>query len=258
MEFLQTPGAHTSGSSLAVFQHTLTENVFELGLARRSEGDRLAQKAAASVAVFKAEAVGPIQLRPASTATPHVLIIASSTGGPKALLSLFENLSPSVTLPILIAQHIPPVFTGALAQNITRVSGRACAEGEDGELVRAGRVYVAPGDYHMVLEPDGNTVCIRLNQESPINYCRRSADPLLVSAANIYGANVLGLVLTGMGKDGKGSCETITKAGGTIIAQDQDTSVIWGMPGAVAQAGLCSAVLPLDEIPGFLQKAVAE
>jgi len=251
VEFLQTPASHTSGSSLPVFQHSLTETVFELGMARRAEGERLTKK------VPVADADVPIQLRPASVKTPHVLIIASSTGGPKALLSLFENLSPSVTLPILIAQHMPPVFTGAPAQNITRVSGRACAEGEDGEPVRAGRVYVAPGDYHMVMDRVGANVCIRLNQENPINYCRPSADPLLSSAAEIYGANVLGLVLTGMGHDGREGCKTITQAGGTVIAQDHDTSVVWGMPGKVAQAGLCSAILPLGEIPDFLNTITA-
>lgn len=253
VEFLQTPAAHTKDSNLAVFQHNLTENVFELGMARREEGERLAKKAPAA----DREADAPIQLRPASVETPHVLVIASSTGGPKALMTVFENLSSSVTLPILIAQHMPPVFTGALAQNITRISGRACAEGGDGEPVRNGRIYVAPGDYHMVLDRDGGNVCIRLNQEKPINFCRPSADHLLDSAAKVYGRYTLGLVLTGMGRDGAGGCEAIAKAGGTVIAQDHDTSVVWGMPGTVARAGLCSAVLPLDEIPDFLKKTTS-
>ncbi len=252
VEFLQTPASHTSDSSLAVFQHNLSANVFELGRARRAKGQRLAKKIPVT-----ADADVPIQLRSASLEIPRILVIASSTGGPKALVSVFENLSPSVTLPIMIAQHMPPVFTGALAQNITRISGRACAEGEDGEPVLAGRVYVAPGDYHMVLDRDGANVCIRLNQDPPINYCRPSADPLLGSAAKIYGANALDLVLTGMGHNGQAGCKTITKAGGTIIAQDLDTSVVWGMPGTVARAGLCSAVLPLNEIPDFLKKTMA-
>ena len=109
----------------------------------------------------------------------------------------------------------------------------------------------------MVMDRVGANVCIRLNQENPINYCRPSADPLLSSAAEIYGANVLGLVLTGMGHDSREGCKTITQAGGTVIAQDHDTSVVWGMPGKVAQAGLCSAILPLGEIPDFLNTITA-
>ncbi|MBC8338282.1 MAG: chemotaxis-specific protein-glutamate methyltransferase CheB [Alphaproteobacteria bacterium] len=254
VEFLQTPAAHTKDSSLAVFQHNLAETAFELGQARRDEGGRQAKKAP----TFDDDA--PITLRPASTVTPDILVIASSTGGPQALASVFGGLDRSVTVPILIAQHMPPVFTGSLAQNITRICGRPCVEGKDGEPVKAGHVYVAPGDYHMVLERDaanGGAVCIRLNQDTPVNYCRPSADPLFKSAAIIYGPKTIGLVLTGMGQDGQAGSEAVTKAGGTIIAQDHASSVVWGMPGAVAKAGLCSAVLPLIQIPGHLKKAFA-
>ena len=177
--------------------------------------------------------------------------------GPQALLSVFAGLAETLTVRILIAQHMPPVFTGALAKNIAKQSGRHCAEGKDGELIKPGRVYVAPGNYHMVLVRHGADVRIRLNQGPQENYCRPSADPLLVSATEIYGANTLGLVLTGMGCDGAAGCKAVTRAGGTVIAQDQATSVVWGMPGAVAQNGLCSAVLALDEIVGYLNKAVS-
>ncbi|MBL4691005.1 MAG: chemotaxis-specific protein-glutamate methyltransferase CheB [Rhodospirillales bacterium] len=248
VEFLQTPATHTRDSSHAVFQHNLADAVYELGMARRGEGGRLAKTVPSPDT--------PVLLRPASTQTPHILVIASSTGGPQALLSVFAGLAETLTVPILIAQHMPPVFTGALAKNIAKQSGRPCAEGKDGELVKPGRVYVAPGNYHMVLERDGADVRIRLNQGPQENYCRPSADPLLVSAAEIYGANTLGLVLTGMGCDGEAGSAAVAKAGGTVIAQDQASSVVWGMPGAVAQNGLCSAVLALDEIAGYLNKAV--
>ncbi|MBT3306220.1 MAG: chemotaxis-specific protein-glutamate methyltransferase CheB [Alphaproteobacteria bacterium] len=251
VEFLQTPATHTKDSSHAVFQHNLTETVFELGMARREEGERLAKKPP-SLAKD-----APITLRPASTEPPKVLVIASSTGGPQALLSVFAGLSASFTLPVLIAQHMPPVFTGALAQNIARTSGRPCVEGKDGEVLKPGHVYVAPGDYHMVLERNGSDVCIGLNQDARENYCRPSAEPLFRSAAKTFGPATLGLVLTGMGSDGAAGAQTITRAGGTIIAQDHETSVVWGMPGAVAGEGLCSAVLALGEIGGYLNEAAS-
>ena len=250
VEFLQTPATHTRDSSHAVFQHNLADAVYELGMARRGEGGRLAKKVPAPDT--------KIVLRPASTETPRILVITGSTGGPQALLKVSAGLAETLTVPILIAQHMPPVFTGALAKNIAKQSGRPCAEGKDGELVKPGQVYVAPGNYHRVLDRDGADVRIRLNQGPQENYCRPSADPLLVSAAEIYGANTLGLglVLTGMGCDGAAGCKAVTRAGGTVIAQDQASSVVWGMPGAVAQNGLCSAVLALDEIAGYLNKAV--
>ncbi|NQV83878.1 MAG: chemotaxis-specific protein-glutamate methyltransferase CheB [Rhodospirillales bacterium] len=247
VEFLQTPAIHTKDSSHVVFQHNLAESVFELGMARREEGERLARKTPSPPATD-----ATITLRPASAQPPKILVIASSTGGPKALVTVLAGLSASVVVPILIAQHMPPVFTGALAQNIARTSGRPCAEGIDGEYLKPGHVYVAPGDYHMLLERAGGGVCIRVNQETRENYCRPSAEPLFRSAAKIYGPTTLGLVLTGMGNDGAVGAKAITQAGGTIIAQDQKTCVVWGMPGTVAKAGLCSAVLGLGEIAAYL------
>jgi two-component system chemotaxis response regulator CheB len=249
LEFLQTPAAHTRDSSHAVFQHNLAEAVFELGMARREEGDRLAKKVTPKDA--------PIVLRPASSEAPRVLIIASSTGGPQALMKVLGGLAMPVAVPILIVQHMPPVFTGALAQNIAKTHGWPCAEGRDGEHVKPGHIYIAPGDYHMTLERDGAEARIRINQEAQVNFCRPSADPLFNSAAKIYGAGTLALVLTGMGNDGARGCETVTRAGGTVVAQDKNTSVVWGMPGAVAQNGLCSAVLALGKIAGHLNKALS-
>jgi len=248
-EFMQTPAPHTRDSSLTVFQHNLTETVHGLGLARRRAGGRLAKKPPAR------PGDQPIALRPASSATPEILLIGSSTGGPQALQAVFKTLSRSIPQPVLITQHMPPIFTAALATGIAEKSGWACKEGEDGEIIRPGHAYVAPGDKHMIIEKDGGETVIRINQDPPENYCRPSVDPLFRSAVKIFGAATLATVLTGMGNDGEAGGRLIAEAGGTVIAQDETTSVVWGMPGAVAMAGVCSAVLPLGEIAAYLNEA---
>jgi two-component system, chemotaxis family, protein-glutamate methylesterase/glutaminase len=194
---------------------------------------------------------GEIALRPFSLAMPRALLIGSSTGGPQALTALFEKMTAAVDrAPVLITQHMPPTFTTVLAEHLRRVSGRGAHEAEDGEPVLAGSVYLAPGGCHMRVVRDGDIVKIALSDDPPINFCRPSVDPLFSSAAAVWGAAVLAVVLTGMGSDGTQGAADIAAAGGSVIAQDEATSVVWGMPRSVAQAGLCSAVLPLDQIPG--------
>jgi two-component system chemotaxis response regulator CheB len=189
-----------------------------------------------------------ISLHSPSTFKPEVLAIGSSTGGPQALFKLFETLKDSVRIPIFITQHMPATFTAILAEHIQRVSGVECAEGRDHERVMPNRIYLAPGEYHMVIDGDSRGPFIRINQDPPENYCRPAVDPMFRSIAKLYGVKVLSVVLTGMGKDGKIGGQAIIDAGGTVIAQDEPTSVVWGMPGAAATAGICSAVLPLDKI----------
>jgi len=246
-EFLQTPAAHTKERSLVVFQHNLRETVYGLGLARRRE--RLPRK--------EAPAAPALDLRPASRTPPKILVIASSTGGPKALKDVLAGLPPSMSLPILIAQHMPPVFTAILAKDLANVSGRPTGEGQDFEPVKSGHIYIAPGDKHMTVEKAREDVIIRINQDPPENFCRPSAEPLFRSAVMIYGAATLGAVLTGMGKDGNSGARSIADAGGTIVAQDEESSVVWGMPRAVAEAGICSAVLPLKDIAQYINKLAA-
>jgi two-component system, chemotaxis family, protein-glutamate methylesterase/glutaminase len=191
-----------------------------------------------------------IALRPFAAAMPRVLLIGSSTGGPQALTALFEKLTAAVDrAPVLITQHMPPTFTTVLAEHLRRVSGRGAHEAEDGEPVLPGGIYLAPGGRHMRVVRDGDIVKIALRDDPPINFCRPSVDPLFSSAAAVWGSSVLALVLTGMGSDGTSGAADIVAAGGSVMAQDEATSVVWGMPRSVAQAGLCSAVLPLDEIP---------
>ena len=180
---------------------------------------------------------------------PRALAIASSTGGPKALQILLEGLGKRLaTLPIFITQHMPKDFTASLAQQIAKVSGIPCAEGKEGEPVVPGRIYVAPGDYHMLVEKQRDQPVIRLNQDAPENFCRPAADPMLRSLHTIYGKDLLVVVLTGMGQDGLLGTKMIADNGGMVIAQDKATSVVWGMPGAVAKEGVCTYVLPVSQL----------
>jgi two-component system chemotaxis response regulator CheB len=190
-----------------------------------------------------------ISLRPFAATIPRALLIGSSTGGPQALTVLVEKLPGAIDrAPMLITQHMPPTFTAVLAEHLSRASGRGVHEAEHGEPVLAGGVYLAPGARHMRVVREGNGVKIALGDDPPINFCKPAVDPLFSSAAEVWGSGSLGLVLTGMGNDGMRGAADIIAAGGNLIAQDEATSVVWGMPRSVAQAGLCSAVLPLNEI----------
>lgn len=192
---------------------------------------------------------GPrLALRHGTTVMPKVLVIGSSTGGPQALQAFFRDLPAAMQLPVLVAQHMPAAFTPILAQHITQAGGRLCHEATNGAILRAGQVMLAPGDFHMEIARDGAQFVTRLHQAPPENFCRPSVNPLFRSAATHFGPKVLAMMLTGMGRDGLEGTQAIVAAGGTIIAQDEATSVVWGMPGAIAMAGLCAAVLPLNQL----------
>lgn len=193
-----------------------------------------------------------IAVRGGMARQPRIIAIGSSTGGPQALLTLLGALAPTVACPIVIAQHMPATFTAVLAQHIERASRRPTAEAADGMDIKAGRIYLAPGDYHFELARNGASVAARLSQTPPQNFCRPSVDPLFHSVAQLFGPDACAVMLTGMGSDGCGGARAIAAAGAPVIAQDEATSVVWGMPGAVAQAGICSAILPLPKIAGHL------
>lgn len=202
--------------------------------------------------------VGPLTIRNNVPEPPDVLAIGSSTGGPQALFTLLGTMrAGTVKQPILITQHMPATFTTILAEHITRVSGWDAREGKDGEIITGGRVYVAPGDFHMVVEVKGADKVLRLTKDAPENFCRPSVDPMLRSISAAYGKRVLVAILTGMGSDGARGGKVVTEGGGTVIAQDEATSVVWGMPGATAQTGICSAILPLPEIAPWMMKLAA-
>jgi two-component system chemotaxis response regulator CheB len=192
---------------------------------------------------------GAIHLRPFALTMPRVVLIGSSTGGPQALTALMEKLPAAIDrAPVLITQHMPPTFTTVMAEHLSRVGGRGAHEAEDGEPVLAGGIYVAPGGRHMRVVRDDDAVRIAIGDDEPIHFCKPSVDALFSSAAAVWGSAALALVLTGMGTDGTQGATDLVAAGGSIIAQDEASSVVWGMPRSVAQAGLCSAVLPLDQI----------
>lgn len=198
---------------------------------------------------------GPLVFRAPSSLQPTVLAIGSSTGGPQALLQVLGDLKRDLArVPVMITQHMPPTFTSILSEHIQRATGLVCAEGIDGETVNPGRIYVAPGDFHMEVHRDGSQKVIRLHQGPRENFCRPAVDPMFRSIVAAYGPATLALILTGMGQDGYLGGKALIEAGGSLVAQDEQTSVVWGMPGAVATAGLCCAVLPLTSIGSHLAR----
>ena len=184
----------------------------------------------------------------------ELVVIGVSTGGPDALTKLLLQLPGDFELPVCIVQHMPAEFTGKLAARLDAASELTVREAQAGDRLEAGTVYIAPGDFHMVLESVDGHDFIRLNKNPLENSCRPSADPLFRSAAAIHGSRCLGLVMTGMGQDGLRGAEVLYAAGATILVQDEASSVVWGMPKLVAQAGLAEEQVPLDR----LAKAVLE
>ena len=185
------------------------------------------------------------------------VVIGSSTGGPQALAAVLGKLPANFPAPIVVVQHMPPVFTQHLAQRLNQECALTVREAAGGETLQPGHVLIAPGDFHLELVRSGMTIRTVLSQSPPENSCRPAVDVLFRSAAAIYGPHCLGLVLTGMGQDGLRGAEKIVAAGGNMMTQDQATSIVWGMPRAVAEAGLARQILPLASIPLELTKQVA-
>lgn len=179
---------------------------------------------------------------------PNILVIGSSTGGPQALRVVLTGLPKDFPLPIMIVQHMPPMFTPLLAKHLQKDTGRPCKEATEGEAIQPNHTYVAPGDYHMVIKKRGDRMVLTLNQKEQEHFCRPSVNPLFESAAEWYGKSVLGVMLTGMGDDGIEGTQTLVERQGFMITQDEESSVVWGMPGAVAKKNLAHKILPLDEI----------
>ena len=198
------------------------------------------------------EAVEPIE----------IVAIGVSTGGPNALAELIQALPTNLPVPIVIVQHMPPVFTKCLADRLTARGKTPVEEGAAGMVLKPGRAYLAPGDYHMVLNRRGPNVELELNQDPPENSCRPAVDVMFRSVAQVYGGRTLAVILTGMGQDGLRGCEVLREKNAQILAQDEASSVVWGMPGAVAQAGIADTILPLNlianEIASRVQKAQAQ
>ena len=189
---------------------------------------------------------------PTSGGTPtgriDVLTIGSSTGGPDALTAVLPQLPASYPVPVVIVQHMPPVFTRMFAQRLDSKCALSVKEAEHGDLVVPGRVLIAPGDKHLELKRVGTSVVAQLTSAPPEHFCRPAVDVLFRSVAQVYGGAALAVVLTGMGSDGARGAEVLRRAGAEVVAQDQPSSVVWGMPGAVVGAGLAHRVLPLDRV----------
>jgi two-component system chemotaxis response regulator CheB len=179
----------------------------------------------------------------------NALCIGVSTGGPAALMKIFELWRTPLPVPIFIVQHMPPKFTTLLAARLTEIGAMPVQEPYDGQEALVGQAYLAPGGYHLELRQKGTKVLMYLNEDPPENSCRPAVDVLFRSAAKVYGQSLLAVVLTGMGYDGLRGAEDIIRNNGVVLAQDEATSVIWGMPGAIAQADLAEKILPLEAIP---------
>lgn len=264
-DFVPKPTSTAEVGTSGAFARELTEKVLVFGA--RSRVTRAITRPGAEPVAKAGDAAKrsgslyggmPVVLRRAGLEKPRVLAVGSSTGGPQALFQVFAGLK-GIRLPVLLTQHMPPHFTAILAEHLAKITGMTCREAVDGEALVGSRIFVAPGDFHMIVEDKGsNKLVVRTTKTPPENFCRPAVDPMLRSLAKCFGGRCLTLILTGMGQDGMIGGREIVRAGGTIVAQDEPTSVVWGMPGAVATAGLCSAVLPLERIAPHLRMLIGE
>jgi two-component system chemotaxis response regulator CheB len=255
-DYIPKPESTREPAAAETFRHDLIQKIRHLGAKVR----RPVQVASPPLAPALGRAPGmrpalapvahPQLLRRAfSTHPPRALLIGASTGGPQALMALVSEIGPVIDrFPVLITQHMPPTFTTILAEHLARASHRPALEAVDGEIVRPGRIYLAPGGRHMRVARKGADAVIALDDGPPVNFCKPAVDPLFASAIDVWQGGILAVVLTGMGSDGMRGGKEIVAAGGSIIAQDEATSVVWGMPGAATHAGICAAVLPLGQI----------
>jgi len=213
------------------------------------------------------QATASLESRPSSGPEPRpvrskksfkvdIVAIGVSTGGPNALAQVMAHIPKDCPVPILIVQHMPPVFTKCLADRLSMKSQISIHEGQPGDVVAPGHAWIAPGDYHMGVQRKGTQIVLLTNQDPPENSCRPAVDVMFRSVAKVYGDAVLAVVLTGMGHDGLRGAEVVREAGGQVLAQDEASSVVWGMPGAVVQAGLAHSILPLSQISTEIMRKV--
>ena len=258
-DYIPKPESTREATAAETFHHDLIQKIRHLGARARRRASPAASPSMAPAAERAREVsaqpvaapVAQLQLarRPFSMLAPRVLLIGSSTGGPQALMTLVADIGPVIDrFPVLITQHMPPTFTTILAEHLGRASRRPAHEAVDGETVKPGRIYLAPGGRHMRVVRHGAETAIALDDGPPVNFCKPAVDPLFNSAIDVWQGGIMSVILTGMGSDGMRGGKDIVAAGGSVIAQDEATSVVWGMPGAAANAGICAAVLPLNQI----------
>lgn len=248
-DYIPKPSNDSIFSGPAEFQRQLLEKI-----------RALAKKSAAATTTLSTPATktaSPITLRPPpmNFHSAAILAIGSSTGGVQAILSVLEPLAPSLSIPVVITQHMPPSFVEMLAKHIEQKCNLPAQEAREGMKIERGKVYLAPGGRHFEIVQSGDGLVAHITDAPPENFCRPSVEPMLRSLLKAYPKNILAIILTGMGNDGQNAAQQLADAGTHyLIAQDEASSIVWGMPGAVARAGLCHAVLPLDQIPGAIRK----
>lgn len=213
----------------------------------------------ASTPMTRAMPSGPVQLHD-RTGMPdkpiRLVVLGSSTGGPEALSKMVKGLTTPLPVPMVITQHMPPVFTAQLANRLDRMTVSPVVEATEGTVLRPGQIYIAPGDFHMEFGGNAGAAIIKLTKTPPVNFCRPSVDVMFKAAVKVFGGEMLAVVLTGMGQDGRNGCQDVLDAGGRTLVQDENTSVVWGMPGAVATSGLADRILPIDEIASAITRTV--
>jgi two-component system chemotaxis response regulator CheB len=260
-DYIPKPEAGTGISTATDFRQDLIAKIRSLGLRGRRRAPAAPPRpieSPARPATPEKLPRPPEKLRKLSATPVRLVVIGASTGGPQALTRLFGDAGQAFArVPVLVTQHMPQTFTAILAEHIAKAAGRPAAEGIDGEPLVPGRIYVAPGGRHMLLAGKAAEPVIRLTDEPPVNFCKPAVDPLFRSAADLFGAGTLAVILTGMGSDGAKGAVAVADAGGSVIAQDEATSVVWGMPGAAVAAGACSEVLPLGDIGPRIARILA-
>src|SRR4051812_46394129 len=261
-DYIPKPESTREPAAAETFRHDLIQKIRHLGarvrrpIAVASPPLAPALDRATGVRPALAPVAHPQLLRRAfSPHPPRALLIGASTGGPQALMALVAEIGPVIDrFPVLITQHMPPTFTTILAEHLARASHRPAHEGVDGEMVRPGTIYLAPGGRHMRVVRQGAHAAIALDDGAPVNFCKPAVDPLFASAIDAWQGGVLAVVLTGMGSDGMRGGKDIVAAGGSIIAAGGAARVVWGMPGGGGHGGICAAVLPLGQIaPKLIQ-----
>ncbi len=247
------PVASSHTESIKILVEQLVPIVISLGVTSSVSSGRIGVSTSSKPVAEKSKKVVEKKIRQ-FICKPEIVVIGASTGGPKALTTVLAGLPSNFETPIFIVQHMPATFTPMLAKHIMQDTGRPCSEAVDGGLIENNHTYVAPGEYHMELVRIKGQIFTKLNQNEPEHFCRPSVNPLFESATKLCGENLLSVMLTGMGDDGIEGTREIVRNNGFVIAQNQETCVVWGMPRAVVEEGLADMVLPLDKIASEVRR----
>ncbi|NBX65931.1 MAG: chemotaxis response regulator protein-glutamate methylesterase [Proteobacteria bacterium] len=267
VDYIPKPTSTTDINKSSDFHNSLVQLIRSFGkplppeieakISHETAKSNPAQKSAAGFVLPPAGAKFPLRPAPSAIWKPRILAVGSSTGGPQALFEFLKPMKGIKNIPIVITQHMPPTFTALLAQHITSNTGIPCVEATEGMPLLPGRAHLAKGGLHMLLKKsDSGAPVLTLNDGPAENFCKPAVDPMLRSLIPYYARDILTVILTGMGSDGMLGAQEVVNAGGHVAAQDQATSVVWGMPGAVSMAGLCYTVLPLKDLGTHIAQKV--